>query len=200
MHISVYENWFAAEERNTKSAAAEPQSGKQICKICYRKTLPQKMVSTTCGHLFCSNCWKKYIATAINDGVGCLTLCCPEPDCKAAAGTDMIDMLALEGNKEKYYTYLGRSYVERNQKRKWCPSPGCDRAIEIDRDVSESNDMAYDCSFKFCWRCAVESHCPAECKTVSEWMEKSSSEVENTNWILAYTKPCPKCLVAIDQG
>ncbi|KAH6803037.1 IBR domain-containing protein [Perilla frutescens var. frutescens] len=197
---SVYENWFAAEERNTHAAAAEPQSGNQICKICYRKTLPKKMVSTTCGHLFCANCWTTYIATAINDGVGCLTLRCPEPGCKAAIGTDTVDMLASEGHKAKYYSYLRRSYVERNRKRKWCPSPGLDRAIEFDQDVSESHDVACDCSFKFCWRCAAESHRPAECKTVAEWLEKNSSEAENTNWILAYTKPCPKCYVAIEKN
>ncbi|KAH6778485.1 hypothetical protein C2S51_009797 [Perilla frutescens var. frutescens] len=82
-------------------------------------------------------------------------------------------MLASEDDKEKYYAYL---------------------------HVSESNDVACDCSFKFCWRCAVESHHPTECKTMAEWMEKNNSEVENTNWILAYTKPCPKCSVVIEKN
>lgn len=41
---------------------------------------------------------------------------CPDPSCPAAIGQDMIDKLASKEDKEKYYRYLLRSYVEDNRK------------------------------------------------------------------------------------
>lgn len=57
-----------------------------------------------------------YISTSINDGPGCLMLRCPDPSCGAAIGQDMVDMLASDEDKQKYYRYLLRSYIEDNRK------------------------------------------------------------------------------------
>lgn len=57
-----------------------------------------------------------YITTSINDGPGCLTLRCPDPSCDVAIGQDMIDTLTSGEDKEKYYRYLLRSYIEDNRK------------------------------------------------------------------------------------
>lgn len=56
------------------------------------------------------------MTTAINDGPGCLMLRCPDPSCGAAVGQDMINILASNGDKEKYSRYFIRSYVEDNRK------------------------------------------------------------------------------------
>lgn len=57
-----------------------------------------------------------YISTSINDGPGCLLLRCPDPSCCAAVGQDMIQKLASDENKEKYFQYIVRSYVENKKK------------------------------------------------------------------------------------
>ena len=57
-----------------------------------------------------------YITTAINDGPGCLMLRCPDPSCSAAIDQDMISSLTSGEDKEKYYRYFIRSYVEDNRK------------------------------------------------------------------------------------
>lgn len=57
-----------------------------------------------------------YISTSINDGPGCLMLRCPDPSCAAAVGQDMINVLASDEDKEKYFRYFIRSYVEDNRK------------------------------------------------------------------------------------
>lgn len=57
-----------------------------------------------------------YIGTAINDGPGCLVLRCPDPSCAAAVGQDMINALASDEDKEKYFRYFIRSYIEDNRK------------------------------------------------------------------------------------
>ncbi|KAH6829639.1 hypothetical protein C2S53_011418 [Perilla frutescens var. hirtella] len=54
---SLYDDWFVDDDggRNPNSAAkpADRQSGgKHVCKICYEETIPEKTVSTACGHPF----------------------------------------------------------------------------------------------------------------------------------------------------
>ena len=39
-----------------------------------------------------------------------------------------------------------------------------------------------------------------DCETVTRWIQKNSAESENANWILANTKPCPKCKRPIEKN
>ena len=39
-----------------------------------------------------------------------------------------------------------------------------------------------------------------DCATVNMWLRKNSAESENANWILANTKPCPKCKRPIEKA
>ncbi|KAJ8559822.1 hypothetical protein K7X08_003880 [Anisodus acutangulus] len=202
----VHEEWFADEERVRKSAGllekpVVPLSRVKevVCGICFENYPPDGIISVGCGHPFCATCWKAYITTSINDGPGCLMLQCPDPSCDAAIGQDMIDTLASGEDKDKYYRYLLRSYIEDNRKTKWCPAPGCDSAIEYDLG-SGSYDVTCCCSFSFCWNCTEEAHRPVDCDTVSKWILKNSAESENMNWILANSKPCPKCKRPIEKN
>ncbi len=45
-------------------------------------------------------------------------------------------------------------------------------------------------------------HCclQVRCDTVRKWITKNSAESENLNWILANTKPCPKCHRPIEKN
>ncbi|ONM16393.1 putative E3 ubiquitin-protein ligase ARI8 [Zea mays] len=157
------------------------------------------MSAAACGHPFCSTCWRGYISTAISDGPGCLMLRCPDPSCAAAVGQDMINSLAADDDKEKYGRYLRRSYIEDNRKTKWCPAPGCEYAVEFVMG-SGSYDVNCNCSYGFCWNCTEEAHRPVDCATVSKWILKNSAESENMNWILANSKPCPKCKRPIEKN
>ncbi|KAI5014480.1 hypothetical protein ZWY2020_055870 [Hordeum vulgare] len=182
----VHDEWFVDEER-------------LACGICFENCPHASMSAAACGHPFCSVCWRGYISTAINDGPGCLMLRCPDPSCAAAVGQDMINSLANEEDKEKYGRYLRRSYIEDNRKTKWCPAPGCEYAVEFVVG-SGSYDVNCNCSYGFCWNCTEEAHRPVDCATVSKWILKNSAESENMNWILANSKPCPKCKRPIEKN
>ncbi|KAG0504028.1 hypothetical protein HPP92_004100 [Vanilla planifolia] len=134
--------------------------------------------------------------TAISDGPGCLMLRCPDPSCGVAVGEDMIRMLASDEDKQKYSRYLLRSYIEDNRKTKWCPAPGCEFAVEFVMG-SSSYDVTCNCSYSFCWNCTEEAHRPVDCATVAKWILKNCAESENMNWILANSKPCPKCYALV---
>ncbi|XP_061950101.1 probable E3 ubiquitin-protein ligase ARI7 [Populus nigra] len=202
----VHDAWFADEDAVRKSVGLLDKQVVQFsnareltCGICFESIPSDKIISAACGHPFCNTCWSGYISTTINDGPGCLMLRCPDPSCRAAVGQDMINLLAPGGDKEKYSRYLLRSYIEDNRKTKWCPAPGCEYAIDFAAG-SGSFDVSCLCSHSFCWNCAEEAHRPVDCGTVTKWILKNSAESENMNWILANSKPCPKCKRPIEKN
>ncbi|CAM8925484.1 unnamed protein product [Rhodiola kirilowii] len=202
----VHDEWFADEVKVRRSVGLLERPVVQIsnsnqltCGICFETYSREMMKSAACGHPFCSACWAGYISTAINDGPGCLMLRCPDPSCVAAVEQDMIDDLVSKEDKEKYYSYLHRSYIEDNRKTKWCPAPGCVYAVDFVVG-SASYDVSCRCSYGFCWNCTEEAHRPVDCATVTKWIMKNSAESENMNWILANSKPCPKCKRPIEKN
>ncbi|KAI3757071.1 hypothetical protein L6452_04604 [Arctium lappa] len=201
----VNDEWFADEEkvRRVVGLLEEPRplpNAKELtCGICFEVYPCDSMSSAACGHPFCVTCWQGYISTAINDGPGCLTLRCPDPSCGAAVGKDMIVSLASHDDREKYRRYFLRSFVEDNRKTKWCPAPGCDYAVDFIVGGG-TFDVTCRCSYSFCWNCTEEAHRPVDCDTVSKWIMKNSAESENMNWILANSKPCPKCKRPIEKN
>ncbi|KAJ6289407.1 hypothetical protein OIU76_025263 [Salix suchowensis] len=202
----VHDAWFADEDAVRKSVGLLDKQVVQLsnareltCGICFDTFSCDKIISAACGHPFCNTCWSGYISTTINDGPGCLMLRCPDPSCQASVGQDMINLLAPGGDKDKYSRYLLRSYIEDNRKTKWCPAPGCEYAIDFAAG-SGSFDVSCLCSHNFCWNCVEEAHRPVDCGTVTKWILKNSAESENMNWILANSKPCPKCKRPIEKN
>ncbi|KAK4487891.1 hypothetical protein RD792_003629 [Penstemon davidsonii] len=201
----VNDEWFADEEKVRKTVGLLenhvpfPDAIELTCGICF-DTCPRNRISTAaCGHPFCVMCWQGYISTAINDGPGCLNLRCPDPSCGAAVGQDMVNKLASVEDKSRYNRYILRSFVEDNRKTKWCPGPGCDFAVDLIVGGG-SYDVTCRCSHSFCWNCVEEAHRPVDCGTVAKWILKNSAESENMNWILANSKPCPKCKRPIEKN
>lgn len=201
----VNDEWFADEEKVRRAvglleeAHTSPNAKELTCGICFEVYPCDRMSSAACGHPFCVTCWQGYISTAINDGPGCLMLRCPDPSCGAAVGEDMINALASIDDREKYRRYFLRSFVEDNKKTKWCPAPGCDYAVDFSVGGG-SYDVTCRCSYSFCWNCTEEAHRPVDCGTVAKWILKNSAESENMNWILANSKPCPKCKRPIEKN
>ncbi|KAL8231262.1 hypothetical protein R6Q57_001040 [Mikania cordata] len=207
----LHEAWFQDETKVRGSvglldvdlAVKFPQTDEKIvdCGICFDSISKHDTATCGCDHSFCKACWRSYVSTAIDDGPGCLNLRCPEPSCDAAVGPDMINVLATANQRKRYELFLLRTYVESNKMIKWCPGPGCDYAIEFDDDFETgSYDVSCFCKYGFCWKCMEDAHRPLDCETVAKWVLKNNAEAENTNWILAYTKPCPKCKRSIEKN
>ncbi|CAN0923097.1 Probable E3 ubiquitin-protein ligase ARI7 [Linum grandiflorum] len=202
----VNDEWFADEDTVRRTVglldrpAVELSDVRELtCGVCFDVFPSNKISSAACGHPYCNLCWSGYINASVNGGPGCLTLRCPDPSCRAAVGKDMINMLALDEDKEKYARYLLRSYIEGSRKTKWCPAPGCECAVDFAAGTGNF-DVSCFCSYSFCWNCTEEAHRPVDCGTVSKWILKNSAESENMNWILANSKPCPKCKRPIEKN
>ncbi|XP_016498478.2 putative E3 ubiquitin-protein ligase ARI7 [Nicotiana tabacum] len=203
----VHEEWFADESKVRAAVGLKiaekivqfPENKLLTCGICFEDYSSDGILASACGHPFCVECWRGYISNSISDGSGCLNLRCPEPSCKVAVTQDIIDSLTCDDDRKKYYGFLFSSYVEENRKIRWCPAPGCNFAVQFDIG-SDNCDVICDCSHSFCWNCTEEAHRPVDCETVGKWKEKNLAESENTNWILAYTKPCPQCKRPIEKN
>ncbi|PIA49533.1 hypothetical protein AQUCO_01300376v1 [Aquilegia coerulea] len=192
---NLHDAWFADEEKVRmtigllkKPVIEYPNAKKLTCAICFDTYWRHRMHDAACGHLFCSSCWGSYISTSINDGPRCLMLRCPDPSCGAAVSEEMINALVSDEI----------SYVEASRKSKWCPAPGCGYAIDFVLG-SGSYDVSCKCTNSFCRNCTEEVHRPVECDIVTKWMLKNTAESENTTWILANSKPCPKCKRPIEK-
>ncbi|GER28897.1 RING/U-box superfamily protein [Striga asiatica] len=195
---AAYDSWISTAHHQIPNPQTPPPHACKICTEEYNRT----MLSSTCGHPFCSDCWSTYIRLAIGDGPGCLRLSCPEPGCNSLVNPDIVHSLSSPADSTRYHQYLYRSFVESNpQRMKWCPGPNCDNVVEfISPDNRASYEAVCDCGYKLCFKCGDESHSPIDCQAVARWAEKNNSEAENTNWILAYTKPCPMCRKAIEKN
>ncbi|CAI0465475.1 unnamed protein product [Linum tenue] len=206
----VEDSWFA-DESEIRRQVGLPVATQQVtslrpdhrtltCSICFESHRLSSFSSAPCGHQFCRWCWRNYIAASVNDGPSSLKLKCPEPSCKVLAGDDLIKKIADEKVRTKYSNFALRSFVENSRRRKWCPAPNCQHAVEF----TPSGDLNYDvsclCSHSFCWNCTEDKHRPVDCETVKNWSLKNASESQNEMWKKVNTKPCPKCGRAIEKN
>uniref|UniRef100_A0A2P2NHI9 RBR-type E3 ubiquitin transferase n=1 Tax=Rhizophora mucronata TaxID=61149 RepID=A0A2P2NHI9_RHIMU len=201
--VGLLENPQGQQGADQKSVSSDHAAGGivfETCGVCFESYPLDSMKSAACGHAFCFECWKLYIKTKVGDGPECLMLKCPQPMCFVAVGENLINELASEEDKEKYFYFLARSYVEKSKKRKWCPAPDCNFAIDFSACGDENFDVSCACSHAFCWNCSQERHRPVDCDIVAKWILKSNSDSENETWKKAYTKPCPKCNRAIEKN
>jgi len=91
-----------------------------------------------------------------------------------------------------------RNFIEGNESFKWCPGKDCNRAVKY--DAGGQKDVECECGYRFCFKCSDDAHQPCPCHLMSLWVQKNKSDKENTDWILANTKMCPKCKVHIEKN
>uniref|UniRef100_A0A7S1YGL0 RBR-type E3 ubiquitin transferase n=1 Tax=Grammatophora oceanica TaxID=210454 RepID=A0A7S1YGL0_9STRA len=181
---------------NSKSVAAS-------CEICYESD-GIKMLSMPCGHEFCTECWSDFVGNALEEGPSCVRKTCPQAKCTEVVTEEEAGKLEPSTLLTKFEQYQLRSFVESNSLTRWCPGRGCERvacAASASAMESEGSKAACDaCSTDFCVVCGEEPHAPTVCKELAKWLEKCRNESETANWILANTKPCPKCSSRIEKN
>ncbi|OQS01106.1 hypothetical protein ACHHYP_01798 [Achlya hypogyna] len=175
---------------------AEASTTKQKCTICCEDETDQ-LIALGCQHFFCMECWVFYLQHKISEGPLCITTTCPQHGCKERVSDAIFKKLLPPAEYTKYAMYVLRSFVDINKTVKWCPSPGCDKAIASSGGLLT---VACTCGCLFCLRCGEEAHQPVTCDQLALWQEKCKNESETANWILANTKKCPKCSVRIEKN
>eukprot|EP00956_Cyclotella_meneghiniana_P026671 scaffold58259_cov107-Cyclotella_meneghiniana.AAC.1 len=198
-----------ADEKVAKTATksrATRSAKRKHCEICMDDDGfdPDEMIAMPCGHEFCETCWYGFIHNALEKGPLCVRETCPQAGCNELITQEEVARAAPD-LLPKFESYQLRSFVETYGMTRWCPGPGCEQVAVAPGSGGTFADgggiaSCDKCSTTFCLKCGEEPHSPVTCKHLALWQEKCRNESETANWILANTKPCPKCHSRIEKN
>lgn len=163
------------------------------CEICSEPIID--VVPIPCGHSFCRNCWSEYLQVKIGDGK-VTQLHCPAMGCEQIVPFELISLVVGPDLSAKYLKFGLDAFVEASEDIRWCPNPGCTRAVRLKPEESElkeaeqqaqqgqdgakkaANPRIVDCGMGhfFCWACSLEPHDPCSCEMWAEWKCKILQE------------------------
>lgn len=194
------------DKKSLPSRLTRSNSAVRKCEICMDEDGfdPDDMISMPCGHEFCETCWYGYIANALEKGPLCVRETCPQAGCSELLSEEEVGRAAPD-LLPKFENYQLRSFVETYGLTRWCPGPGCGQVALAPGSggvFADAGGVAkcHACDTSFCLKCGVEPHAPVTCQHLAKWQEKCRNESETANWILANTKPCPKCSSRIEKN
>jgi ariadne-1 len=196
-------NQTNTDNSNNKS---NKRSNLHTCNICMDDDFTSDdMLAMPCGHEFCIDCWSGQIRAKLDGGPISILATCPWEKCTELVTEEEVAKAAPD-LLPKFEEYQLRNFVELNGTSRWCPGPGCDRIAAITGsntslcDVDSIVATCDKCSTSFCLKCGSEPHPPLLCEALNTWKEKCLNESETANWILANTKPCPRCRSRIEKN
>jgi len=145
--------------------------------------------------------WTEHFIVKINDGQS-RRIRCMAPKCNAICDEAVVRNLVSARHPDiadRFDRFLLESYIEDNNKVKWCPSvPHCGNAIRVKGDIY--CEVECTCGRQFCFSCLSEAHSPCSCIMWELWKKKCQDESETVNWMTVNTKPCPKCHKPVEKN
>lgn len=98
----------------------------------------------------------------------------------------------------KYVEFSRNAQLSRNPNVRWCPTPGCDTAVE--REDDQSLLMRCEtCNFEFCFQCAKGFHAGKTCEQANRFSFFGGKDIRVVIWEKLNTKPCPHCKAPIQK-
>ena len=170
-----------------------------ICEICGDPSI-ELLSNPDCTHSFCKLCWMEYFSSKVKDGK-VTNIPCPGFGCEELVNQEMVLRLLPSEMSAKFAHFDLGSFIEGNPNTRWCPHPGCERAVHLKpskvdgvaeggatRSVSDSSESSgqsstviqqrnVDCGAGhfFCWSCSEEAHDPCNCDSWKAWKSKIAS-------------------------
>ncbi|KAF3786598.1 putative E3 ubiquitin-protein ligase [Nymphaea thermarum] len=186
------------ESNNKTSLCSQPSIN---CDICIEVVPSDEATAMDCGHYFCNNCWTEHFIVKINEGQS-RRIRCMAHKCNAICDEAVVRNLLSSKHPDvadRFERFLLESYIEDNNKVKWCPSvPHCGNAIRVEDD--SCCEVECTCGMQFCFSCSSEAHSPCSCLMWDLWTKKCKDESETINWMTVHTKPCPKCHKPVEKN
>ncbi|XP_078234819.1 ankyrin repeat and IBR domain-containing protein 1 isoform X4 [Pogona vitticeps] len=198
-----------------------------LCEICMCNiSVFEDPVDMPCGHEFCRACWEAFLNMKIQEGEA-HNIFCPAYDCFQLVPVEIIESVVSKEMDKRYLQFDIKAFVENNPSIKWCPTPGCERAVRLTRQGSNTGGSealsfpllrapAVDCGkgHLFCWECLGEAHEPCDCETWKNWLQKITEmkpeelvgvseafeDAANCLWLLTNSKPCANCKSPIQKN
>ncbi|KAK4548833.1 hypothetical protein LTR36_008606 [Oleoguttula mirabilis] len=175
-----------------------------MCDICCEDTPGLQSYAMNCGHRFCVDCYRQYLAQKVREEGEAARIKCPGDGCNKIIDVKSLDLLVTSDLTDRYHELLMRTYVDDKESLKWCPAPNCVYAVECGVKKRELAKIVptvqCECKHSFCFGCTQADHQPCPCSLVKRWMKKCEDDSETANWISANTKECPKCHSTIEKN
>ncbi|GAB1610546.1 ankyrin repeat and IBR domain-containing protein 1-like isoform X2 [Argonauta hians] len=209
---SVYSDQPILPETLNSPTTSEPPDQDAICDICTCTfMMSEEPVHMPCEHRFCRSCWEHYLNLKIQEG-NAHHITCPGYDCSRLVPVDVIENVVSRPMARRYLQFDIKAFVDSNPSMKWCPYPGCARAVhlpEIENNagsnslvsstvkIPEDTSRAVDCgnSHYFCWNCLGEAHEPCCCDNWKQWHQKIAEiKPEQLNGTEVETEAAANCL------
>jgi len=128
---------FKSQEFKISSSHQEPKtlgsneddSSSHTCGICLDSLNHSNAVKIPCEHLFCGECWSRYLTLKILEGSQSVT--CPALSCSILVPVELIETLVDRETARKYLHFDLNMFVSTNPSIRWCPKASCGRAIKL---------------------------------------------------------------------
>ena len=113
-------------------SSSRPDKHGGYCMICYSEIDESNSSSLGCGHTFCNECWKEFLAEKVNEGYMGIYANCMQSGCNMMVTHTLFEERLAECPKEKvmYWKWLCKSFTEENNNITWCANPKCGIACE----------------------------------------------------------------------
>lgn len=147
-------DWNEVDERLKQN-----QTGPFICPVCCEET--SNPVIMECAHGLCRDCFTQYLSAQMTDGPEAVFTKCPIHPCKLLVSDELFRELLDPEIYKKYEEYYKNTFIGMNKRTKWCPSPGCNRAV--DYPSMKQTDIVCNCGHDWCFKCARGAHRPIAC-------------------------------------
>lgn len=100
-----------------------------ICEICGDASI-ELLPNPDCTHSFCKLCWMEYFSIKVNEGK-VTNIPCPGFGCNELVSDEMVLRLLPSEMSTKFAHFDIGSFIEKNPNTRWCPHPGCERAVHL---------------------------------------------------------------------
>jgi len=176
----IYRDLFleAAKLSNLQIRLLNDNRISDVCSICSRSCVDANAANTItikCAHVYCKQCWMKFLTTKIINEKQCDGIKCQAKDCKVL----ILDEEILNGDDEvisKAYKALTiESFIQHDRSLRRCRAANC--PIVVQSDFGVRHDITCACGDSFCFKCGDELHEYLTCEMVERWKKPLSEQI-----------------------
>lgn len=168
------------------------------CQICYADKTKEEMVTLSCGHTFCKECFSSAINLALKEK-NLVKIRCPHYQCYSnqLPSADIHNFLTQE-QKVHLNELQTQDWFAKQSHTKHCQTPDCNFAF-INESTCQSNITCEQCHKTYCAQCLINHPEYMSCQAAKE-KYSTADDKANQAWKNKHSKQCPKCNANIEKN
>lgn len=168
------------------------------CQICYADKIKDEMVTFSCGHIFCKECFSSAVNLALKEK-NLSKIRCPHYACynKPLPVADIQNYFTQE-QKSKLNQLQTQDWFSKQSHTKYCQTPDCNFAF-INESKCQSNITCEQCHKTYCAQCLINHPEYMSCQAAKE-NYSTADDKANQSWKNQHSKQCPHCHTNIEKN